>query len=82
MPAWLMAKALWISDKYDLIASSGCKFLQSAGSLDETTILPLRRSGLGYTLQSAGGRLADREVSVRRRLPGRLATLRPEPYFV
>ena len=84
MPAWLMTKALWISDKHNL---SRFDWAQNSYSLldraDEKEMLPLcADQGLGYTPFSplAGGWLTGK---YRRDEPfpaGSRMTLRPEPY--
>lgn len=85
MPGWLMAKALWISDKYGLYRF---EWVQNSYSLldraDETSILPLcADQGLGYTPFSplAGGWLTGKYKSVNDYPEGSRMTLRPEPYF-
>lgn len=85
MPAWLMAKALWISDKHGL---HRFEWVQNSYSLleqsDELEMLPLcRDQGLGYTPFSplAGGFLTGK-YSLKDAYPeGSRMTLRPEPYF-
>lgn len=85
MPGWLMAKALWISDKYNL---HRFEWVQNSYSLlergDETTILPLcADQDLGYTPFSplAGGWLTGKYQSAADFPQGSRMTLRPEPYF-
>jgi aryl-alcohol dehydrogenase-like predicted oxidoreductase len=84
MPGWLMAKALWMSDKYNL---RRFEWVQNSYSLlersDETTILPLcADQGLGYTPFSplAGGWLTGKYQSAADFPEGSRMTLRPEPY--
>lgn len=85
MPGWLMAKSLWISDKYNL---HRFEWVQNSYSLldrmDETTILPLcADQQLGYTPFSplAGGWLTGKYQSASEYPEGSRMTLRPEPYF-
>lgn len=85
MPGWLLAKALWISDKYHL---QRFEWVQNAYSLmqrgDEREVLPLcRDQGLGYTPFSplAGGWLTGKYQSLQDFPEGSRMTLRPEPYF-
>jgi len=85
MPAWLLTKALWISDKYHL---SRFDWVQNAYSLlermDEREMFPLcADQRIGYTPFSplAGGLLTgkyqlDRDYPADSRM-----TLRPEPYL-
>lgn len=84
MPAWLMTKALWISDKYGL---HRFEWVQNSYSLldrgDERDILPLcADQGLGYTPFSplAGGWLTGKYHSIDQFPAGSRMTLRPEPY--
>jgi aryl-alcohol dehydrogenase-like predicted oxidoreductase len=84
MPGWLMAKALCISDKYNLYHF---EWVQNSYSLlersDETTILPLcADQALGYTPFSplAGGWLTGKYRSADDFPEGSRMTLRPEPY--
>lgn len=84
MPAWLMAKALWICDKRGL---HRLEWVQNAYSLldrtDEREVLPLvRDQGLGYTPFSplAGGWLTGKYRRGRTFPDGSRMTLRPEPY--
>ncbi len=84
MPGWLMAKALWISDKYNL---HRFEWAQNSYSLlergDESAILPLcADQGLGYTPFSplAGGWLTGKYQSAADFPAGSRMTLRPEPY--
>ncbi len=84
MPAWLMTKALWISDKYHLFRF---EWVQNSYSLldrsDEKEMFPLcEDQRLGYTPFSplAGGWLTgkykrDEPFPTRSRM-----TMRPEPY--
>jgi len=84
MPAWLMTKALWISDKYHLFRF---EWVQNSYSLldrsDEKEMFPLcEDQRLGYTPFSplAGGWLtgkykSDEPFPTRSRM-----TMRPEPY--
>lgn len=85
MPAWLMTKALWISDKYNL---HRFEWVQNSYSLlerrDDAEILPLcADQGLGYTPFSplAGGWLTGKYQSAADFPTGSRMTLRPEPYF-
>lgn len=85
MPAWLTAKALWISDKYNL---HRFEWIQNAYSLmersDDKEMLPLcKNQGLGYTPFSplAGGWLTGKYKSLDDFPEGSRMTLRPEPYF-
>jgi aryl-alcohol dehydrogenase-like predicted oxidoreductase len=85
LPGWSMAKALSISDKYNL---HRFEWVQNSYSLldrvDETTILPLCADGqLGYTPFSplAGGWLTGKYQSAAEYPEGSRMTLRPEPYF-
>ena len=85
MPGWLMAKALWISDKVNL---HRFEWVQNSYSLmdrmDEITILPLcADQQLGYTPFSplAGGWLTGKYQSSADFPEGSRMTLRPEPYF-
>jgi aryl-alcohol dehydrogenase-like predicted oxidoreductase len=84
MPVWLMTKALWISDKYNL---HRFEWVQNAYSLmnreDEREMLPLcADQGLGYTPFSplAGGWLTGKYRSASDFPAGSRMTLRPEPY--
>jgi aryl-alcohol dehydrogenase-like predicted oxidoreductase len=84
MPAWLMTKALWLSDRYNL---HRFEWVQNSYSLldraDEVEMFPLcADQNLGYTPFSplAGGWLTGK---YRRGEPfpgGSRMTLRPEPY--
>lgn len=84
MPAWLMTKALWISDKYNL---HRFEWVQNSYSLldraDEREVFPLLADQqLGYTPFSplAGGWLTGK-YQVGQPFPeGSRMTLRPEPY--
>jgi aryl-alcohol dehydrogenase-like predicted oxidoreductase len=85
MPAWLLAKALWISDKYDLFRF---EWVQNSYSLldrsDEREVLPLcADQRLGYTPFSplAGGLLTGKYRLGQEYPSGSRMTLRPEPYF-
>jgi len=85
MPAWLMTKALWISDKYHL---HRFEWVQNAYSLlnreDEREMLPLcADQELGYTPFSplAGGWLTGKYKSANEFPAGSRMTLRPEPYL-
>jgi aryl-alcohol dehydrogenase-like predicted oxidoreductase len=85
MPAWLLAKALWISDKYRLYRF---EWVQNSYSLldrgDEREVLPLcADQGLGYTPFSplAGGLLTGKYQLGQDYPAGSRMTLRPEPYF-
>jgi aryl-alcohol dehydrogenase-like predicted oxidoreductase len=84
MPAWLMTRALWISDQHNL---NRFEWVQNAYSLldrsDEREMLPLcadRR--LGYTPFSplAGGWLTGKYRASESFPDGSRMTLRPEPY--
>lgn len=84
MPAWLTAKALWISDKYNL---QRFEWVQNSYSLlerhDDQELLPLcADQHLGYTPFSplAGGWLTGKYKSAQDFPPGSRMTLRPEPY--
>lgn len=84
MPGWLMTKALWISDKYNL---RRFEWVQNSYSLlerrDEAEVLPLcADQGLGYTPFSplAGGWLTGKYQSAADFPAGSRMTLRPEPY--
>lgn len=84
MPGWLLAKALWISDKYNL---HRFEWVQNSYSLldraDEANVLPLcADQGLGYTPFSplAGGWLTGKYTSAADFPSGSRMTLRPEPY--
>lgn len=84
MPAWLMTKALWLSDKYHLYRF---EWVQNSYSLldraDEWEILPLiRDQGLGYTPFSplAGGWLTGKYQANQPFPPDSRMSLRPEPY--
>jgi aryl-alcohol dehydrogenase-like predicted oxidoreductase len=85
MPAWLMTKALWISDKHNLYRFD---WVQNNYSLlerdDEKEMLPLvADQGLGYTPFSplAGGWLTGKYKSLSDYPAGSRMTLRPEPYL-
>jgi aryl-alcohol dehydrogenase-like predicted oxidoreductase len=84
MPGWLMTKALWISDKYNL---HRFEWVQNSYSLldrgDEQTMLPLcADQHLGYTPFSplAGGWLTGKYRSSSDFAAGSRMSLRPEPY--
>jgi aryl-alcohol dehydrogenase-like predicted oxidoreductase len=84
MPGWLMTKALWISDKFNL---HRFEWVQNSYSLldrmDEATLLPLcADQDLGYTPFSplAGGWLTGKYRSASDYPEGSRMTLRPEPY--
>ncbi len=84
MPGWLLTKALWISDKYNL---HRFEWVQNAYSLmnreDEREVLPVcADQGLGYTPFSplAGGWLTGKYQSKEQFPVGSRMTLRPEPY--
>jgi aryl-alcohol dehydrogenase-like predicted oxidoreductase len=84
MPAWLMTKALWISDKYNL---QRFEWVQNAYSLldrsDERELFPLcADQQLGYTPFSplAGGWLTGKYRAGQPFPDGSRMTLRPEPY--
>jgi aryl-alcohol dehydrogenase-like predicted oxidoreductase len=85
MPAWLMTKALWISDKHNLYRFD---WVQNNYSLlereDEKEMLPLvADQGLGYTPFSplAGGWLTGKYKTMADHPAGSRMTLRPEPYL-
>ncbi len=85
MPAWLMTKALWISDKHNLYRFD---WVQNNYSLlerdDEKEMLPLcADQGLGYTPFSplAGGWLTGKYKTTSDYPTGSRMTLRPEPYL-
>lgn len=85
MPGWLMTKALWISDKYNL---HRFEWVQNSYSLlergDETGVLPLcADQGLGYTPFSplAGGWLTGKYQSAADFPEGSRMATRPEPYL-
>ncbi len=84
MPGWLMAKALWLSDKYSL---HRFEWVQNSYSLmdrgDDHHMLPLcADQQLGYTPFSplAGGWLTGKYRSEHGFPTGSRMTLRPEPY--
>jgi aryl-alcohol dehydrogenase-like predicted oxidoreductase len=84
MPAWLTAKALWISDKHNL---QRFEWIQNAYSLleraDERELFPLcADQRLGYTPFSplAGGWLTGKYRAGQPFPDGSRMTLRPEPY--
>jgi len=84
MPAWLMTKALWLSDKYNL---ARFEWVQNSYSLldrtDEREMFPLcQDQGLGYTPFSplAGGWLTGKYRAGQPFPAGSRMTLRPESY--
>lgn len=84
MPAWLMTKALWISDKYNL---HRFEWVQNSYSLlertDDREVLPLvADQGLGYTPFSplAGGWLTGKYKSAADFTESSRMGMRPEPY--
>lgn len=84
MPAWLMTKALWISDKHNL---HRFEWVQNSYSLldrtDEREMFPLcQDQQLGYTPFSplAGGWLTGKYRANQTFPRGSRMTLRPEPY--
>ena len=84
MPGWLMTKALWISDKYNL---HRFEWVQNSYSLlertDDREILPLvADQGLGYTPFSplAGGWLTGKYQSADDFTASSRMGMRPEPY--
>jgi len=84
MPAWMLTKALWISDKHNLYRFD---WVQNNYSLlqrhDEEEMLPLvADQGLGYTPFSplAGGWLTGKYKSMNDFPAGSRMTMRPEPY--
>ncbi|MGH2592961.1 MAG: aldo/keto reductase [Anaerolineae bacterium] len=84
MPAWLMTKALWISDRHNLHRFA---WVQNAYSLldrtDEREMFPLcEDQRLGYTPFSplAGGWLTGKYRAGESFPDGSRMTLRPEPY--
>jgi aryl-alcohol dehydrogenase-like predicted oxidoreductase len=85
MPAWLLVKALWLSDKYNL---HRFQWVQNSYSLlerdDEREMLPLcADQKLGYTPFSplAGGFLTGKYRFEAGYPEGSRMTLRPEPYL-
>ena len=85
MPAWLLTKALWLSDKHGW---ARFEWVQNAYSLlersDERELFPLcRDQGLGYTPFSplAGGFLTGKYSRDEAYPEGSRMTLRPEPYL-
>lgn len=85
MPAWLMTKALWISDKYNL---QRFEWVQNSYSLlersDDREMLPLcADQRVGYTPFSplAGGWLTGKYQSAADFPQGSRMTMRPEPYL-
>jgi aryl-alcohol dehydrogenase-like predicted oxidoreductase len=85
MPAWLLVRALWLSDKYNL---HRFQWVQNSYSLlerdDERDMLPLcADQKLGYTPFSplAGGFLTGKYGFDASYPEGSRMTLRPEPYF-
>jgi aryl-alcohol dehydrogenase-like predicted oxidoreductase len=85
MPAWLLAKSLWSSDKHNL---QRFEWVQNSYSLldrsDEREVLPLcADQGLGYTPFSplAGGWLTGKYQTATSYPEGSRMTLRPEPYY-
>lgn len=84
MPAWLLTKSLWLSDKHGW---QRFEWVQNAYSLmertDEREMLPLcADQQLGYTPFSplAGGWLTGKYTSAADFPQGSRMTLRPEPY--
>ncbi len=84
MPAWLMMKALWISERHNLHRFD---WVQNSYSLldrsDEQEVLPMcADQKLGYTPFSplAGGWLTGKYKSGQPLPGGSRMTLRPEPY--
>ncbi len=85
MPAWLMTKALWLSDKHNL---HRFEWVQNSYSLlergDEQEMFPLcADQQLGYTPFSplAGGWLTGKYKRIDDYPTGSRMTLRPEPYL-
>lgn len=85
MRAWMLTKALWISDRYHLYRF---EWVQNSYSLldreDEREMFPLLEDqGLGYTPFSplTGGLLTGKYDYDRDYPQGSRMTLRPEPYF-
>lgn len=85
MPAWLMTKALWVSDRHNL---HRFEWVQNSYSLlerdDEKEMLPLcADQQLGYTPFSplAGGWLTGKYKTSDDYPTGSRMTLRPEPYL-
>lgn len=85
MPAWLMTKALWLSDKYGW---SRFEWVQNGYNLlersDDYEMLPLcADQGLGYTPFSplCGGFLTGKYTFKNEYPEGSRMTLRPEPYL-
>ena len=84
MPAWLMTKALWVSDRYNL---HRFEWVQNSYSLldraDEKEMFPLLEDQqLGYTPFSplAGGWLTGKYRADKPFPKGSRMALRPEPY--
>ncbi len=84
MPAWMLTKCLWISDKHNLYRFD---WVQNNYSLlerhDEEELFPLvADQGLGYTPFSplAGGWLTGKYKSMNDFPAGSRMTMRPEPY--
>ncbi|MFT5196228.1 MAG: aryl-alcohol dehydrogenase-like predicted oxidoreductase, partial [Candidatus Promineifilaceae bacterium] len=85
MPAWLMTKALWVSDKFQL---HRFEWVQNSYSLldqtDNREMFPLcRDQKLSYTPFSplAGGFLSGKYRLENKYPDGSRMTLRPEPYL-
>src|SRR5262249_42520104 len=85
IPAWLMTKSLWLSDKYHLYRFD---WVQNSYSLldraDEREMFPLcADQKIGYTPFSplAGGLLTGKYQLDRDYPSGSRMTLRPEPYL-
>lgn len=85
MPAWLLTKALWLSDKYNLHrfewVQNGYNLLERQ---DDVEMLPLcADQGLGYTPFSplCGGFLTGKYKFENDYPEGSRMTLRPEPYL-
>lgn len=85
MPAWMLTKSLWISDKHNLYRFD---WVQNNYSLlerhDDEEMLPLvADQGLGYTPFSplAGGWLTGKYKSMDDFPTGSRMSMRPEPYL-
>ena len=85
MPAWLLTKSLWLSEKHNL---HRFEWVQNSYSLldqrDNSEMLPLcRDQGLGYTPFSplAGGFLTGKYDLAAGYPAGSRMSLRPEPYL-
>jgi 1-deoxyxylulose-5-phosphate synthase len=85
IPAWLLTKALWISDKNHLHRFEWVQnFYNLLDRTDEQEMFPLcADQGLGYTPFGplAGGLLTGKYQYNQEYPTGSRMTLRPEPYF-